>query len=123
MAQDGFGKRARLLFASAVGTIIEWYDFFVFATCAVLVFDKAFFPTADPAIGILLGLSTFAIGFIARPLGGIIFGVLGDRIGRKNALVVSLAMMGGSTFAMGLLPTYASVGVLAPALLVLLRIF
>ncbi|MBA8900020.1 MFS transporter [Phyllobacterium sp. P30BS-XVII] len=123
MAQDGFGKRARLLFASAVGTIIEWYDFFIFATCAVLVFDKAFFPTADPAIGVLLGLSTFAIGFIARPLGGIIFGVLGDRIGRKNALVVSLAMMGGSTFAMGLLPTYASVGVLAPVLLVLLRIF
>lgn len=122
MHQNNFGKRARLLFASSVGTIIEWYDFFIFATCAVLVFDKAFFPTADPMIGVLLGLSTFAIGFIARPLGGIIFGVLGDRIGRKNALVVSLAMMGGATFAMGLLPTYASVGVLAPVLLVALRI-
>jgi MFS family permease len=122
MNQHDYAKRARLLFASSVGTIIEWYDFFVFATCAVLVFDKVFFPTSDPMIGVLLGLSTFAIGFIARPLGGFIFGVLGDRIGRKNTLVVSLAMMGGATFAMGLLPTYASVGVLAPILLVVLRI-
>lgn len=122
MAQTGNAKRARLLFASAAGTIIEWYDFFIFATCAVLVFNKAFFPSEDPTVGTLLGLSTFAIGFVARPLGGVIFGVLGDRIGRKNALVVSLAMMGGGTFAMGLLPTYASAGIFAPILLVTLRI-
>lgn len=122
MAQDGFRERARLLFASAIGTIIEWYDFFIFAFCAVLVFDKAFFPTQDPLVGVLLGLSTFAIGFVARPLGGVIFGALGDKVGRKNALVVSLLLMGAATFAMGLLPTYASVGVLAPVLLVTLRI-
>jgi MFS family permease len=120
--QTTIAERARLLFAAAIGTIIEWYDFFIFAFCAALVFDKAFFPTQDPLVGVLLGLSTFAIGFIARPLGGLIFGALGDRIGRKNALVVSLLMMGAATFAMGLLPTYAMVGGLAPALLVTLRI-
>jgi MFS family permease len=122
MARGKIAERVRLLFASAVGTIIEWYDFFIFATCAVLVFDKAFFPTEDPLVGVLLSLSTFAIGFVARPLGGLVFGALGDRIGRKNALVVSLLLMGAATFCMGLLPTYASVGALAPVLLVTLRI-
>ncbi|MGO4728527.1 MULTISPECIES: MFS transporter [unclassified Inquilinus] len=122
MGQGRIAERVRLLFASAVGTIIEWYDFFIFATCAVLVFDKAFFPTEDPLVGVVLSLSTFAIGFVARPLGGLVFGALGDRIGRKNALVVSLLLMGAATFCMGLLPTYASVGGLAPVLLVALRI-
>jgi MFS family permease len=115
-------ERVRLLFASAVGTIIEWYDFFIFAFCAVLVFDKAFFPGEDRLAGTMAVLGTFAIGFLARPLGGILFGALGDRIGRKNALVVSLLMMGAATFAMGLLPTYATAGVLAPILLVTLRV-
>ena len=116
------GERWRLLGASAIGTIIEWYDFFIFATCAVLVFDKTFFPASSTYTGILLALSSYAIGFVARPLGGILFGTLGDRIGRKNALVASLALMGVSTMLMGALPTYAAVGLLAPALLVGLRI-
>jgi MFS family permease len=116
------GERLRLLLASAVGTIIEWYDFFIFATCAVLVFDKAFFPSADPYVGVLLALVSYAIGFAARPIGGLIFGALGDTIGRKNTLVVSLIVMGLSTFAMGVLPTYASVGVAAPILLAAARI-
>ncbi len=115
-------ERFRLLLASSVGTIIEWYDFFIFATCAVLVFDKVFFPTVDPYVGILLALGSYAIGFVARPLGGMLFGALGDTIGRKNTLVVSLVMMGLSTFAMGLLPTYASIGLAAPLLLTLARI-
>ena len=120
---DGIGgERWRLLGASAIGTIIEWYDFFIFATCAVLVFDKTFFPASSTYTGILLALSSYAIGFVARPLGGILFGTLGDRIGRKNALVASLALMGVSTMLMGALPTHAAVGLLAPALLVGLRI-
>ncbi|WP_221939175.1 MFS transporter [Mycobacterium sp. KBS0706] len=115
-------ERVRLLFASAVGTIIEWYDFFIFGFCATVVFNKVFFPGEAPLTGTLLSLSTFAVGFLARPLGGILFGALGDRIGRKNALVVSLLMMGAATFAMGLLPTHATAGVLAPVLLVTLRV-
>jgi MFS family permease len=115
-------ERVRLLFASAVGTIIEWYDFFIFATCAVLVFDKVFFPSVDPYMGVLLALISYAIGFAARPLGGLIFGALGDTIGRKNTLVASLVLMGLSTFAMGLLPTYATVGLAAPILLAAARI-
>lgn len=123
MAQTtSIAERVRLLFASAVGTIIEWYDFFIFAFCATLVFDKVFFPGEAPLTGTLLSLGTFAVGFLARPLGGILFGALGDRIGRKNALVVSLLMMGAATFAMGLLPTHATAGVLAPVLLVTLRV-
>ncbi len=115
-------ERRRLLFASAIGTIIEWYDFFIFALCIALVFGKTFFPSSDPYAGIILGLSINAVGFLARPLGAIIFGWLGDRVGRKNALVVSLLLMGASTFAMGLLPTYASIGIAAPILLATLRI-
>ncbi len=116
------GEAVRLLSAAAIGTIVEWYDFFIFATLAVLVFDKTFFPAGDAYTGVLLGLSTYAVGFAARPLGAIIFGGIGDKVGRKKALVLSMFLMGGATFAMGLLPTYAQIGVLAPALLVLLRI-
>jgi MFS family permease len=115
-------ERVRLLFASSIGTIIEWYDFFIFAFCATLVFDKAFFPSDNATASLLLSLGTFAIGFLARPIGGLIFGELGDRIGRKNALVVSLLGMGVATSAIGLLPTYATVGVLAPIALVTLRV-
>lgn len=117
------GEKVRLIAASSIGTIVEWYDFFIFATCSVLVFNKTFFPADDPFVGILLSLSSFALGFAARPIGGLIFGILGDRIGRKTTLVISIVMMGLATFAVGLLPTYASVGLLAPALLVLMRIF
>jgi len=122
MSDTAVAERFRLLLASSVGTIIEWYDFFIFATCAVLVFDKIFFPTVDPYVGILLALGSYAVGFVARPLGGVLFGALGDTIGRKNTLVVSLVMMGLSTFAMGLLPTYASIGIAAPLLLTLARV-
>lgn len=113
---------ARLLAAATVGTIVEWYDFFIFATCAVLVFDKTFFPSSGHYTGILLGLSAYAVGFAARPVGAMIFGSLGDKVGRKRALVASMLLMGAATFAMGLLPSYHSAGVIAPLLLVVCRI-
>jgi MFS family permease len=115
-------KKINLLFASAVGTTLEWYDFFIFAACSVLVFDKQFFAASDPFLATLLALGTFTVGFIARPLGGIVFGVAGDRIGRKRLLVASLIAMGAGTFVIGLLPTYSNIGVAAPMLLVVLRI-
>lgn len=112
----------RLLFASSAGTIIEWYDFAVFAVCATLVFNTVFFPGSDPMTGLIAALMTQAVGFIARPLGGWFFGMLGDRIGRKKSLVLSLFLMGASTVAMGLLPTYGQAGLLAPFLLLVLRV-
>jgi MFS family permease len=112
----------RLLAASAVGSVVEWYDFFVFASAAALVFDRVFFPRADPRTGVLLSLMTFAVGFVTRPLGGVLFGALGDRYGRKRALVWSLVLMGAATVAVGLLPGYATLGALAPVVLVALRL-
>jgi MFS family permease len=111
-----------LLFSSAIGTIIEWYDFFVFASAAALVFDRAFFPNVDLRNRVLAGLMTYAVGFVTRPLGGVLFGILGDRYGRRRALVWSLALMGLATMSIGLVPDYAKIGVVAPALLVLLRL-
>jgi metabolite-proton symporter len=108
--------------ASLIGTTVEWYDFFLYGSAAALVFNKLFFPTADPLTGTLLAFTTYAIGFLARPLGGLVFGHFGDRLGRKRLLVLSLLLMGGATMLMGALPTYASVGVLAPLLLTLLRL-
>ncbi|SDX64549.1 metabolite-proton symporter [Amycolatopsis xylanica] len=113
---------AKIVSASLIGTTIEWYDFFLYTSAAALVFNKLFFPTADPLTGTLLSFATYAIGFVARPLGGLVFGHFGDKIGRKKLLVLSLLLMGGSTFAMGLLPTYVTVGALAPILLTLLRL-
>src|ERR671925_149732 len=107
--------------ASFIGTTIEWYDFFLYGTAAALVFNKLFFPEAEPLVGTLLAFSTYAVGFAARPLGGIVFGHYGDRIGRKSMLVLSLLIMGIATFLIGVLPTYAAIGVLAPLLLVVLR--
>jgi metabolite-proton symporter len=107
--------------ASFIGTTIEWYDFFLYGTAAALVFDKLFFPEAKPLIGTLLAFSTYAVGFAARPLGGIVFGHFGDRIGRKSMLVLSLLIMGAATFLIGCMPTYSTLGVLAPVLLVVLR--
>ncbi|TKG71404.1 MFS transporter [Prauserella endophytica] len=112
----------RVVVASMIGTTIEWYDFFLFGSAAALVFNTLFFPEADPLTGTLLAFGTYAIGFVARPLGGLVFGHYGDKLGRKKLLVLSLLMMGGATFAMGLLPTYASIGIAAPLLLVLLRL-
>jgi MFS transporter, MHS family, shikimate and dehydroshikimate transport protein len=111
-----------IVFASCLGTIIEWYDFLIYATAAALVFNKAFFPTFDPLAGTLAALGSYAVGFLARPLGGALFGHFGDRLGRKSMLVLTLFIMGLSTFCIGLLPTYASIGVLAPILLILLRV-
>lgn len=115
-------SRTSLVVSSAIGSIVEWYDFFVFASAAALVFDRVFFPAADPRNGVLYSLMTYAVGFVTRPLGGVIFGILGDRFGRKRALVWSLVLMGAATVGVGLVPGYASIGVLAPALLVLLRL-
>jgi metabolite-proton symporter len=108
--------------ASMAGTTVEWYDFFLFGVAAALVFPQVFFPEQDPVAGTLLSLGTFAVGFIARPVGGLVFGHYGDKIGRKKLLVMSLLMMGVATFAIGLLPGYATIGLAAPILLVLLRL-
>ncbi|WP_445166678.1 MFS transporter [Mycolicibacterium sp. Dal123E01] len=113
-------RRAAL--ASFVGTTVEFYDFLIYGTAAALVFPKLFFPSASPATGVLLSFATFGVGFVARPLGGVVFGHFGDRIGRKRMLVYSLVLMGFSTVAMGLLPTYAQLGMAAPILLTLLRL-
>jgi MHS family shikimate/dehydroshikimate transporter-like MFS transporter len=111
----------RVVTASFVGTAIEWYDFFLYGTAAALDFNKLFFPNFDPVTGTMYAFGTYAVGFFARPLGGVICGHFGDRIGRKSMLVTTLMMMGLATFAIGLLPTYETAGVLAPILLVLLR--
>lgn len=108
--------------AAFVGTMIEWYDFYIYATAAALVFGKLFFPSATGFYGTLAALGTFAVGFFARPLGGAIFGHIGDKIGRKKSLVITLVMMGTVTVLIGLLPTYASIGFWAPVLLIVLRI-
>lgn len=113
---------ARIISASLIGTTIEWYDFFLYGSAAALVFNTLFFPDSDPLVGTLLSFLTYAVGFAARPLGGVVFGHFGDKVGRKKLLVLSLMMMGGATFAMGLLPTHATLGVGAPILLTVLRL-
>ena len=112
----------KVVFASLVGTAVEWYDFFLYGSAAALVFGTLFFPESDPVTATLLAFGTYALGFVARPLGGIVFGHFGDRVGRKKMLVVALMMMGIATFAIGLLPTYASIGVAAPILLLVCRL-
>lgn len=112
----------KVVFASLVGSTIEWYDFFLYGVVAGIVFNKLYFPADDPTISVLLAYATFAVGFVARPLGGLIFGHFGDRIGRKTMLVLTLLLMGGATVAIGLLPTYETIGVAAPILLLLLRV-
>jgi len=111
----------KVIVASLIGTSLEWYDFFLYGTAAALVFNQLFFPSFEPAVGTLLAFATAAVGFVARPLGGIVFGHFGDRSGRKTVLVITLLIMGGATFLIGLLPTYATIGIWAPILLVLLR--
>jgi MFS family permease len=111
----------RVAIAGFVGTTIEFYDFFIFGTAAALVFGKVFFPALDPTSALLASFATFAVAFVARPLGGVFFGHFGDRLGRKTMLVMSLLMMGLATVAVGLLPGYETLGVGAPILLVLLR--
>lgn len=111
----------RVVLASFVGTTIEWYDFFLYGTAAALVFNQLFFTNLDPLTGTMAAFATYAVGFFARPLGGIVFGHYGDKIGRKSMLVTTLMMMGVATVLIGLLPTYNQIGLWAPALLVLLR--
>jgi metabolite-proton symporter len=112
----------KVVAASMAGTTVEWYDFFLYGVAAALVFPRVFFPGEDPTVGTLLALGTFAIGFVARPVGGLVFGHYGDRLGRKKLLVISLLMMGIATFAIGLLPSYATIGLAAPIILVVLRL-
>jgi metabolite-proton symporter len=111
----------RVAVASAIGTTIEWYDFFIYGTAAAVVFGAQFFPQVSPLAGTLASFATFAVGFIARPLGGVVMGHFGDRIGRKSTLVWCLVLMGLSTFGIGVLPNYERIGVWAPLLLVLFR--
>jgi metabolite-proton symporter len=112
---------AQVLFASLVGTAVEFFDFYIYATAAVLVFPKLFFPSTDPATSVLASLATFGIAFLARPIGGALFGHFGDRAGRKKTLVIALTTMGLSTFLIGILPSYHSIGLAAPLLLALCR--
>jgi MFS transporter, MHS family, shikimate and dehydroshikimate transport protein len=112
----------RVVFGALVGTALEWYDFFIYGTAAALVFGQLFFPQFDPAVGTLTAFATFAVAFLFRPLGGVLFGHLGDRIGRRATLIVTTLVMGLSTGIIGLLPTYESIGLWAPALLVLMRV-
>lgn len=112
-----------VLLSCIVGTTVEWYDFFLYGVAAGIVFNQLYFPSEDPVVGTLLAFATFAIGFVARPVGGLIFGHIGDRVGRKTTLIMTMMIMGVATFAIGLIPTYASIGVAAPVILVILRLF
>jgi metabolite-proton symporter len=111
----------KVALTALAGTSIEWYDFFLYGAAAALIFPKAFFPEASPAMALILSFGTFAAGFIARPVGGVIFGHFGDRIGRKKTLIIALLLMGISSTLIGLLPTYAMIGIAAPVLLTVLR--
>ena len=119
MANEAISDRdvRRVVIASLIGATIEWYDFFLYGTVAGIVFNKLFFPAQDRLISILLAYTTFAVGFVARPLGGVIFGHFGDRIGRKSMLILTLMIMGVATVLIGLLPTYNQNGVAAPIIL------
>jgi len=119
------GKRtplSKVITAAMIGTTIEWYDFYIYGMAAALVFNHIFFPQADPLTGTILAFATYALGFAARPLGGVVFGHFGDRIGRKKLLMLSLVLMGAATFLIGLLPTYEQIGLAAPLLLIFLRL-
>src|SRR5262249_57152382 len=121
-ATEACNSPRRVLLASLVGTTIEFFDFYIYATAAVLVFPRLFFPPADPKAAGLQSLATFALAFFARPIGSAVFGHFGDRIGRKATLIAALLTMGLSTVAIGLLPTYQSIGIAAPLLLALCRL-
>lgn len=115
-------SRLRVILAASVGSALEWYDFFLYGTAAALVFGELFFPKSDPVVGTLLAFLTFGVGFVVRPIGGIIFGIMGDRFGRKPVLVATLLMIGVGTTLIGVLPTYNQIGIWAPILLVLMRV-
>jgi MFS transporter, MHS family, shikimate and dehydroshikimate transport protein len=112
----------RVVISSIIGTAVEWYDFLIYGTASALVFNKLFFPLSDPALGTIAAFGSYGVGFLARPLGAAIFGHFGDRVGRKTMLAMTIVIMGLGTFLIGLLPTYSQIGILAPVLLVLLRL-
>jgi len=122
MKPQASSQPRRAAAAAFIGTMIEWYDFYIYATAAALVFGALFFPSDDKLFSTMAAFGTFAVGFFTRPLGGIVFGHIGDRIGRKKSLIITLLMMGVVTVCIGLLPTYAQIGAAAPVLLILLRI-
>ena len=115
-------KNKKVLIASLTGSAIEWFDYFLYGTAAALVFNKIFFPMVDPVIGLILSYLSFSLTFFIRPIGGVLFAHIGDRIGRKKTLVLTLSLMGGATVMIGLLPTYDMIGMWAPALLILMRV-
>lgn len=115
-------QSGRAAAAALVGTVLEWYDFIIYGTAAAIVLNTLFFPSGNPVVGTLAALATYAVGFVARPVGGLVLGRLGDRLGRKKVLVLTLLLMGGATTAIGVLPTYETIGAAAPALLVVLRL-
>lgn len=121
-APTGERQLRTVVLSSLLGTTVEWYDFFLYSTAASLVFGKLFFPTGNGTVGTLLAFVTFAVGFLARPVGGLLFGHIGDRIGRKRTLAFTMGVMGGATALIGLLPTYGQVGIAAPVLLLVLRV-
>lgn len=123
MAKSEQSMIRRVVTASLIGATIEWYDFFLYGVVAGLIFNKQYFPTSDPLVSTMLAYATFAVGFVTRPLGGVVFGHFGDKLGRKSMLVMTLMIMGVSTVAIGLVPTYAQIGIWAPVILLLLRIF
>src|SRR4051794_6908108 len=122
MKGKGKTSHKKVLMASLIGSTIEFYDFFLYGTVASLVFNKLFFPNDDPFISLMIAYASFGVTFFIRPVGGLIFSHMGDKVGRKNTLVISLLLMGISTVCIGLLPTYNSIGILAPILLVSLRL-
>ena len=121
-SEDKAASMRTVVAASAIGTTIEWYDFLIYGTAASLVLNKLFFPTYDPLVGKLIAISTIGVGFFARPLGAVILSHFGDRLGRKSMLIMTLVSMGVATTLIGLLPTYASIGIAAPVLLVACRL-
>src|SRR4029079_14976289 len=121
-SSDNSASIRKVAFASFVGTTIEWHDFFLYRTASALALGKLFFPNYDPLMGTLASFGTYAAGFVARPIGGIVCGHYGDRIGRKSMLIFTLSLMGVATALIGMLPTYAQIGVWAPILLVVLRL-
>ncbi len=122
--REGLSGKAmrRVVMGSFAGALMEWYDFFIFGTAAGLVFAPLFYPDSDPFIGLIASFATFGVGFLTRPLGGIVFGHFGDKIGRKITLIWTLAIVGCSTFLIGFIPTYQEIGIWAPLVLMVLRL-